>query len=39
VKLDNKRVFDVAGPNTHLPGIIRKEAITPHILKDNKLYL
>ena len=38
VKMDNKRAFDVAGPDTHPPGIVAEEAIAPHMLKDEKLY-
>ena len=38
VKLDKKRAFDVAGPDTHPPGTVGKEAIAPHMLKDDKLY-
>ncbi len=38
VKLDNKRAFDVAGPNTHQHGVVAEEAVAPHMLKDDGLY-
>jgi len=38
VKLDNKRAFDVAGPDTHPPGVVAEEAVAPHMLKDDGLY-
>lgn len=38
VVLDDKRAFDFTDPNTHQAVAVTKDAIAPHMLKDDSLY-